>query len=72
MSLYRCTFFEFLNRFLVLLCSELGINNQMKKDELLPENLAKVAVILIIVVSIIAIFKGGYQTGQWLYTMIHP
>jgi hypothetical protein len=44
----------------------------MKKDELLPENLAKVAVTLIIVVSIIAIFKSGYQTGQWLYVMLHP
>jgi hypothetical protein len=44
----------------------------MKTGQSPQLSLLKIAIPLLIVVGIIIIFKGGYQTGQWLYAMLHP
>jgi hypothetical protein len=34
-------------------------------------NFLKILAVLLIAVSIIAIFKAGYKTGGWLYSIFH-
>jgi nitrate reductase NapE component len=43
----------------------------MKKEEFLKSNLFKFAFVMILVVSIIKIFKGGHAFGVWLYGLLH-
>ncbi len=43
----------------------------MKKEELLNSKLVKVAIPIILIGSVIAIFRSGYHTGQWLYVLFH-
>jgi hypothetical protein len=43
----------------------------MTKQEFLKSNLFKVLLVCLIAVSIIKIFSGGYDFGQWLYNATH-
>lgn len=43
----------------------------MTKQEFLKSNLFKVLMVCIIAASIVKIFSGGYDFGQWLYTITH-
>ena len=43
----------------------------MTKQEFLKSNLFKVLFVCLIAVSIIKIFSGGYDFGQWLYNATH-
>jgi hypothetical protein len=43
----------------------------MTKEEFLKSKLFKIALPLIAVVLIIAIWRNGYGFGQWLYRILH-
>ena len=43
----------------------------MEKQDFLKSKTFKAFVILFTVACIIKIFSGGYEAGQWLYSMTH-
>jgi hypothetical protein len=43
----------------------------MKKEELTQLKFLKLMLPLLIVGGVIAIFKAGFVTGQWLFVMLH-
>lgn len=43
----------------------------MKSDHFLKSNKFKIILPIIIITSIIIIFKGGYEFGKWLYLAIN-
>jgi hypothetical protein len=44
----------------------------MEKEAFLKSKTFKFLLGLVIVLSIIKIFQGGYFTGQWLHTLFNP
>jgi hypothetical protein len=43
----------------------------MTKEEFLKSNYFKVALVVFIAAMIIALFRSGYDFGQWLYDALH-
>ena len=43
----------------------------MTKDDVFKSKMVKILLPLVLVVSIIYLFKGGYAFGQWLYVLLN-
>jgi hypothetical protein len=43
----------------------------MTKEEFLKSNYFKIALVVFIAAMLIAIFRNGYDFGQWLYDVLH-
>jgi hypothetical protein len=51
--------------------SEKAIIKIMKQEEITKSKFFRIFIPIIIVCGVISIFKAGYATGQWLFTITH-